>query len=62
MNNKPRLSRLHLHIPHEDATVIARAALVAKENVSQFIIAAAVERAKRVLKQKRSWTYVRRAD
>jgi uncharacterized protein (DUF1778 family) len=29
--------------------VIARAALVAKESVWQFIIAAAVERAKRVL-------------
>ena len=52
MNNKPRLSRLHLHIPHEDATVIARAALVAKEDVWHFIIAAAVERAKRVLKLK----------
>ena len=52
MNNKPLLSRLHLHIPHEDATVIARAALVTKESISQFIITAAVERAKRVLKKK----------
>jgi uncharacterized protein (DUF1778 family) len=54
MNNKPqpRMSRLHLHVPHEDATLIARAALVTKETVSDFIIAAAVERAKRVLKQK----------
>jgi uncharacterized protein (DUF1778 family) len=32
--------------------VIARAALVAKEDVWHFIIAAAVERAKRVLKLK----------
>jgi uncharacterized protein (DUF1778 family) len=53
MNDKPRrMSRFHLYIRHEDATLIARAALVAKETVSEFIIAAAVERAKRVLKQK----------
>lgn len=51
MNDKPT-SRLHLHIPQEDATLVARAALVTKQNVSEFIISAAVERAKRVLKQK----------
>jgi uncharacterized protein (DUF1778 family) len=44
MNDKPRTSRLHLHIPHDDATIIARAALITKETVSQFIIAAAVSR------------------
>jgi uncharacterized protein (DUF1778 family) len=32
--------------------MIARAALVAKQSVSEFIISAAMERAKRVLKQK----------
>jgi uncharacterized protein (DUF1778 family) len=42
MNNKPRMSRLHLHIPHEDATLIARATLVTKETVFEFIIASAV--------------------
>ena len=52
MNNQPRTSRLHLHIPHEDATLIARAALVTKQSVSEFIISAAAERAKRVLRQK----------
>jgi uncharacterized protein (DUF1778 family) len=52
MNNEPRISRLHLHIPHEDATLIARAALVTKQSVSEFIISAAMERAKRVLKKK----------
>jgi uncharacterized protein (DUF1778 family) len=49
---EPRISRLHLHIPHDDATLIARAALFTKQTPSEFIIAAAMERAKRVLKQK----------
>jgi uncharacterized protein (DUF1778 family) len=52
MNAEPRISRLHLHITHEDATLIVRAALVTKQTPSDFIIAAATERAKRVLKQK----------
>jgi uncharacterized protein (DUF1778 family) len=42
---EPRISRLHLNILHEDATLIARAALVTKQSVSEFIISAAMERA-----------------
>jgi uncharacterized protein (DUF1778 family) len=52
MASEQRTSRLHLHIPHESATLIARAAMVTQQSVSEFIISAATERAKRVLKQK----------
>jgi hypothetical protein len=44
---------LRLHIPHEDATLIARAASVTKRSVPEFIgISAAIARAKRVLQPK----------
>jgi hypothetical protein len=36
MDKESRISRLHLHFPHEDATLIARAALVTKQSVSEF--------------------------
>jgi uncharacterized protein (DUF1778 family) len=52
MRDEPRISRLHLHIPIRTPTLIAWAALVTKQSVSEFIISAAMERAKRVLKQK----------
>ena len=52
MNDKPRTSRLALHLPHTEFTLSARAAVVTKQSVTEFIIEAAVERAKRVLKQK----------
>jgi uncharacterized protein (DUF1778 family) len=49
MNDKSCMS---VHIPHEDATLIARAAVATKQSISEFIVAAAIERAKRVLRQK----------
>jgi uncharacterized protein (DUF1778 family) len=45
-------SRLVIRIPHADAVLIASAAAMANKRVSEFVIEAAIDRAKRILKQK----------
>src|SRR5215831_13119461 len=44
-------SRLVVRFPYEDAVLIARAAAAVKTGVSEFVVQAAVDRARRVLKQ-----------
>jgi len=46
-------SRLVVRFPYEDAVLIARAAAAVKTGVSEFVVQAAVDRARRVLKQSR---------
>jgi uncharacterized protein (DUF1778 family) len=50
MNNEPT-SRMVLHVPQEDMVRLVQAARVSKNNVHDFVLQAALERAKRVLRR-----------
>jgi uncharacterized protein (DUF1778 family) len=49
MNDK-RTSRIVLHVPQEDMVTLVQAARTSRVSIHDFVLQAAIERAKRVLK------------